>query len=340
TYIGAITLKVSRAEPDQAQNAPGELRLRFAVQDTGIGIAEDDQQAVFEPFVQLEEGERQQRGTGLGLSISRQHVELLGGQLSVESTPGIGSTFGFEIPVRPGNVDELFTSVERYSMLAPGQTAPDGQPFRLLVAEDIDANRRFLVQLLQMLGFTVRASADGQQALEAWETWQPHLIFLDLRMPGLDGFEVARRIKASAQGANTRIVILTAHVFDEDSAAVLELGCDDFIRKPVRQSQIMHVLQEQLGVQFINTGAPQATRDALDYTDESAGPLPALPESWKERMRRAVAEADVTVMQDLIDEIETYSPRLAQMLARMVYHFEYDNICSLIDRLPDPAQPA
>ena len=252
TRAGTVVLSVSVATDavERDGNEP-RLRLRFSVEDTGIGIAPEDLEHIFEPFTQSKDRHAPQEGTGLGLAISRQHVELLGGKLEIKSEVGAGSTFSFEIPVALGAAEEVIASQEKVIGLAPGQVAADGAPFRLLIAEDVEANRRFLVELLRPCGFEVREALNGEEAIAMWETWRPHLIFMDLRMPILNGLAATRRIKATPHGLKTVIIMLTASAFDEDRNDALSQGCDGFIHKPVRESQIFEALQQQLGVQFL-----------------------------------------------------------------------------------------
>jgi CheY-like chemotaxis protein len=305
--------------------------LRFSVEDTGIGIATKDLGLIFEPFKQFANGSLSQDGTGLGLAISRQQVELLAGRLDVSSDLGAGSTFSFEIPVAISGGDEVDTGSSQVTGIAPGQTAADGRPFRLLVAEDVEANRQFLVKMLKSFDFEVNEASTGEQALEIWETWQPHLIFMDMRMPALNGLEATRRIKATEQGEKTVVIMLTASAFGEDRSASLAQGCDDFIHKPVRESQIIESLQKHLGVQFAyaqeQTEGPPHLPAGLSLA--SVQP-PDLTEEWKESMRRAALDADVAKMQVLIQEIETVYPDFSRILAEKVYHFDYDSIRALL----------
>jgi len=339
TRGGLVTLKVNLGDVDSGlddvnEQDKGEFQknwLYFSVEDNGVGISSDDLPHIFEPFVQLEEGKRLQHGTGLGLAISHQYVELLGGVLKVKSELGAGSVFSFKIPFTPGMAAEVSTSNAKVLSLSPGQHAPDGGPFRLLIVEDVEVNRRFLVNLLGMLGFEAREAVNGQEAMDIWESWKPHLIFLDLRMPVMDGFEVTRRIKATPQGKETVIIILSANAFDENRVAILAMGGDDFISKPVRENQIVLALQTHLGVQFdIETAAPK-TGSAAKSTGLDQAYAAALPDNWKRRMHQAVVDADVNVMQSLIQEIEADSPGLSQKLAQLVYNFDYAGITSMID---------
>lgn len=175
--------------------------LRFEVEDTGIGIAPQEVNQLFQPFVQTESGRKSQKGTGLGLAISRQFVQLMGGKIEVQSTPGQGSTFAFEVPVLPAPEDKpvLQVNSQRIWRLAPNQ--PE---YRALVVEDYLDNCRLLVELLAEAGFAVRSAADGTAAIAEWQAWQPHLILLDIQIPDLDGYEVTRRIRAAESNASRR----------------------------------------------------------------------------------------------------------------------------------------
>ncbi|MCP5006568.1 MAG: response regulator, partial [Planctomycetes bacterium] len=167
-------------------------RLSFAVEDTGSGIAEAERELLFEPFGQTESGRRASEGTGLGLPISRGFVDLMGGELQARSTLGQGSTFSFEIGVEQAADGELAAPpVRRVVGLAQGQPS-----YRILVAEDKPESRKLLVTLLVEVGFEVREATNGQEAVARWQEWQPHLIWLDLRMPVMNGYEAAQEIKA------------------------------------------------------------------------------------------------------------------------------------------------
>jgi signal transduction histidine kinase/CheY-like chemotaxis protein len=332
TDSGSAFLRVDIANSKTLRESDAQnCDLRFSVEDTGIGIAAEDLEHIFEPFMQSKSGNTSQDGTGLGLAISRQQVELLGSGLEIKSEPGVGSTFSFEISVAPGIENDVLISSNRVIGVVPGQLASDGRPFRLLIAEDENVNRRFLFKLLHSFGFEVREAINGEEAITVWEEWQPHLIFMDMRMPVLNGLDATRRIKAMPQGEKTVIVMLTASAFEQDRNVALSQGCDDFLHKPVRENQIFESLQKHLGVQFVYEPVPSNTSRLKQFTSVNPGQMPNLPNEWKERMHTALIEADVAKMQDLIQEIETSFPDLSKVLAGMVYHFDYDGIHTLID---------
>jgi CheY-like chemotaxis protein len=205
-----------------------------------------------------------------------------------------------------------------------------GQPaYRLLIAEDREGNRKLLVNLLAPIGFEVREAVNGQEAIQIWEQWQPHLIWMDLRMPVVDGYEATKRIKSTSQGQATVIVALTASAFEEDRAAILSQGCDDFVRKPFREGEIFDALARHLDVRFVYEEAdvspvvatPSITKDVL--TPDALAPLPA---EWVAQFREAATQLDADMILGLLDQIRDDHPALADGFATLVRDFRFDVI--------------
>jgi CheY-like chemotaxis protein len=336
TQEGGVALRV------QAHPSGGEgQRLHFEVEDTGPGIAPEDMAAVFAPFVQAAVGQEPQEGTGLGLAISRQFAQLMGGDITANSDLGQGSLFQLDVQVRLAGADELAVPGPRRRLLglAPGQHAPDGEPFRLLVVEDRETNRRLLVKLLESLGFEVKEAANGQEAIEDWEGWQPHLIWMDMRMPVLDGHEATQRIKAMPGGQATAIIALTATAFEEDRAQVLMEGCDDFVRKPFRKEEIYDMLAKHLGVQFLyeEGPAPQAAAGPADAVSPaiyalSPETLGELPPVWVADLQGATTRADLPQILSLAGQIRGQDAALADALAALAQNYEYKRILAWIEQ--------
>jgi len=339
TDEGGIGLRVySFSGPPSAaaggkEEKPG--RLSFEVQDTGPGIAPGELEAVFEPFVQLAGGFKSQEGTGLGLPISRRFVRLLGGDLMASSpgVPGLGALFTFDIPIALADESDL-AGVER-SVRARAVSLEPGQPvYRLLVAEDRVESRQLLVQLLTHLGFDVRAAANGLEAVRVWQDWQPHLIWMDLRMPVMDGHEATRRIKAARQRHATVIIAVSASAFEDQRAMVLSDGCDDFVRKPFREEDIVDRLVKHLGVRFRYAGAtggelPPA-RPSPVSPPELALNLEGIPADWVAELQRAATEADSEKITALVSHIRAQHPALASALTEAVGSFDYDAILNAL----------
>ncbi|MGB0563070.1 MAG: response regulator [Spirulinaceae cyanobacterium] len=245
----------------------GGDRLQFTVADTGVGIALEELDALFEAFGQTESGRQSQQGTGLGVALSQKFVELLGGELRVETAIAQGTTFTFEITLH--SATNATTNAAAAPEIIQIELPPDQPPPQVLVVDDQDSNREILVNLLQNWGFAVQEAADGEAAIAQWQTWQPDLIFMDVRMPKLNGDEAVRRIKHIAPETPTRIVAVTANVFEEDRANILAAGCDCFVRKPFQPADIAQCLRQQLAL----TGVP--------HSEETGPKLPEtnLPES-------------------------------------------------------------
>jgi len=323
TEEGGLASRVRRAIEAQ--------RLIFEVEDTGPGIAPEELEAVFEPFVQTVSGQRSVEGTGLGLSISRQFARLMGGDITVSSKIGQGSVFRFEVPIGLAEAAKVEAAQpsRRVLGLEPGQPI-----YRLLIVDDRETTRRLLVRLLEPLGFEVREAIHGQEAIEVWESWEPHLIWMDMRMPVMDGYEASRQIKATTKGQATVIVALTASAFEEDRETILSAGCDDIVRKPFRKEEIFDRLAKHLGVRFIFDEEPaQPTMPPSADVQGMLTPevLGALPPGWLSELRQATIKANLTLILTLIDQIREQNEALANALAGLAHDFEYKKILTLIE---------
>ncbi|MBF0338495.1 MAG: response regulator [Nitrospirae bacterium] len=245
TDKGGVNLRAEAITEESTQS----VRVRFEVEDSGIGIDKDNWERIFRPFEQVGFQPATQTGTGLGLAISKQYVQLMGGQIGLSSEPGKGSVFYFDIPVETLQRADAVTSEFRYRTvtgLAPGQPQ-----YRLLIAEDQPENRLLLHKMLKPLGFDIREAGNGREAVELFNQWHPHLIWMDIRMPVMNGLEATRLIKASEAGAQTRIVALTAHALEEERLEILNAGCDGLIRKPYSDVDIFEALARELGIVFL-----------------------------------------------------------------------------------------
>jgi signal transduction histidine kinase/ActR/RegA family two-component response regulator len=223
----------------------GSNRLRFEIQDTGIGIPVDTRKLLFEPFRQADGSTtRKYGGTGLGLAISRRLVEMMGGQIGVDSQPGKGSTFWFTaafeaaMPAAPTPLHPLVP-------LSIGTTVPTGDAVpRILVAEDNVVNREVAVRMLRQLGFRVDVVKDGQGAIEAIRQLPYDAILMDCQMPVLDGFEATAAIRQiDGVAACTPIIALTASAMHGDRERCLAAGMDDYITKPIRRAVLAETLR-------------------------------------------------------------------------------------------------
>lgn len=302
------------------------LTLHFTVEDTGPGIDSHELDHVFEAFKQTETGHKSGQGTGLGLPISQQFVRLMGGTITVDSQLGQGTTFQFTIQA---------TAVEAVQPIALPQRsivglAPSQPHYRILVVEDQPSNRLLLLKLLRSVGFDVRAAENGQEALQVWQDWQPQLIWMDMRMPVLDGYAATRQIKAEPQGSNTIVIALTASAFEEQRQAILAIGCDDFVRKPFQEAEILSKMGEHLGVRYCyqDDVLPLPQFDPPSPVDLEAM-LATMPSDWIDRLYHVASQGDDLSMHGLLQQIPLEQAVLRAALSRLVDQFRFDLITTL-----------
>lgn len=331
--------------------------LQFEVTDTGVGIPPQDFSRLILPFVQTRSGQLLQEGTGLGLTISYQFIRLLGGQMTVIShgqsytiggtlqeaphAPLSGTCFRFTIPwqaaengLPPSLPIGLETSVPRRKVVG---LAPHQPLYRLLVVDDYDQNRQLLIKLLQPLGFELRAADNGEEALQIYAEFRPHLIWMDLRMPILDGERLISHIRATPQGQSTVIIALTASVLTGEPCASTCAPWDDLIYKPFQPEEIFTALQTHLGVQFIYEEASlPPVKDDLNAAGNSenlrfqAQDWAALSPDWCRELEQAVLAGDCQAMGDLISVIPAQQGAIANHLMRLVNQYQFEQILSLI----------
>jgi signal transduction histidine kinase/ligand-binding sensor domain-containing protein/DNA-binding NarL/FixJ family response regulator len=292
-------------------------RASFEVEDTGGGIAVEELGKLFQAFEQTATGVRSQEGTGLGLVISREIVRLMNGDIWVRSQTGLGATFGFDIDLPAASAVPIPAS-HRVVALAPTQ-----QEWRVLVADDTAENRLVLMRLLSSVGISAREVADGEGAVRIWSEWHPHLIWMDVRMPGMDGIEATRAIRsaesntgASLGDIRCRIIALTASVFEHERDAILDVGADDLVVKPFREGTIFEKLEQHLALSFV--------RDAADAESELPfARVSELPREMVEAIYNALWVGDADSALRAVEEAYDIDPPLADGLAQLIRGYRF-----------------
>ncbi len=348
TDQGQVTLRVL-ATPDLLCADPNRLMLTFAVEDTGAGIASEELGQLFQAFQQTRVGRESQQGTGLGLRISQKFVQMMGGEIQVESEVGKGSCFSFQIPVTATKMTTLpaLALTHKVVALAPGQTK-----YRILIVEDIPANRLLLIDLLSDLGFDVKFAENGFEAIATWQEWHPHLIFMDIQMPILNGYEATRQIRAyeiNGQNASTltssfsvadgqpatKIIALTASAFSDQREECLMAGCDDFVSKPFRSEEILEILEKYLGVQYqTEDSVREILSDATPYPSNyilDAAALRLMSPEWISQLYYAAAQGNDTQSFKLIGQIPSEQSLLIAALTKLVETYQFDQIMELTE---------
>ena len=340
TTKGSVILRVSLLNGHLKSTTDTQM-IRFEVEDTGQGIASNELNKLFKPFTQTETGLKSGAGTGLGLPISQKFVQLMGGAIAVSSTSGQGTKFAFDILVSP--VEEIpIETIQPIGKKIIG-LAPDQPAYRILVAEDNPTNRLLLVKLLSSLGFEVREAENGREAIAMCESWKPHLIWMDMQMPVMNGDEAAKQIKASSKGPATVIIALTASAFEEQRQAILSAGCDNFVRKPFRAENLLAKIREYLGVQYIYEEKDELTSrkgaQQNHFSSHILNPTPqqglcptslqVMPTEWVQQLHHAAAQGSDLLIYRLIEQIPEENGSLAVTLTNLVENFRFDRVIEL-----------
>jgi predicted ATPase/signal transduction histidine kinase/DNA-binding LytR/AlgR family response regulator len=323
TEQGSVTLRASWESG----------RGRFDVRDTGPGIAPEDVARLFQPFVQTAAGERSREGTGLGLAISRNFARLMGGDISVVSEVSRGSTFTVivDLPVAAEDaVRPPAGAPRRVIGIRPGQP-----PCRILAVDDVLENRLLLKKLLQSVGLVVQEAANGEQAVEAWRSFRPHLVFMDLRMPVMDGRTATlliREEEAQSGAPRVKIVALSASALPHERDSFAEWGCDDFLAKPFREEAVFARVAELAGVQFLYDEEPAAgpgdgMADAL-----TAARLAALPSEVRLPLAGALAVGDDEQAKRAAEEVRAHDGPLAEALRQALEQCRLDELLGLLEQ--------
>jgi len=295
-----------------AERSP-RLSLQMEVADTGVGIPIEDQERIFAPFVQL--GNSPMGGTGLGLSITSQYVRLMGGAITVESAPGSGSRFRILLPVEmaeSGPEPAAWAETERVSGLAAGQSA-----WRVLVVDDQEDNRVLLQRLLADIGFEVRVAVNGAEALEAFRTWRPHFIWMDWRMPDMDGGQATACIRGMEGGREVKIAAVTASAIPEQWTAILASGVDDMVNKPFRREEIFECMARLLGVQYVYGKTPplSSRTTPLELISDA---LRVLPVALRQELADAVISLDIEHIKEVVRRLSELDADLGATLEGLV----------------------
>ncbi len=333
TESGGVTVTISAEQLEPSNNTQ---RISFAVTDTGHGIAEDEKVLVFEAFAQSQSGRKAQEGTGLGLPISQAFVQLLGGEMHLESTLGVGSTFTFDIRATIADASSIQEKGDYRRIIA----LEAGQPqYRMLIVDDKWENRIPLVNILQMVGFATREANNGEEAVELCAAWQPHLIWMDMHMPIMDGYKATQYIKATSHGRNIPVIALTASAFDHERETILAAGCDDIIIKPFQEEAIFDALIRYLHVRFVYDEPKSSSTSPKADTEAEQGPtaaeaIAALSEDIRTELAQAAKTLNTRKINDIVGRIQSEHPALADELAQMAKSYRFDRILSLIEQAP------
>jgi CheY-like chemotaxis protein/nitrogen-specific signal transduction histidine kinase len=322
TKRGQVTLRTCW-EADQ----DGMGWLVVSAEDTGPGITGADQARLFRPFEQASGVRATQAGTGLGLAISRDIARLMGGDITVISAPGQGSTFELRVPLAiAAGLEPGDAQITRVLGIAPGQEPPS-----VLVVDDSEDNRRLLCDALRPLGMWVHEARDGEEGVDLWRRLKPTITLMDMRMPGMDGCEAIRHIRAAEAntGARTPIVALTAAMFDEDRSKLMDAGADDVLVKPIGIGRLLASIGAATGLAFTCEGEPQPC--PAEPAAPTGGDL-WLPEAGAAALRQDALNGDFSAVHRRLNELEQAGHQIGA-LRGLADKYDGEAMARLLDNL-------
>lgn len=327
TQQGHVTLKATQEQINFAKNTTS---LKFTVEDTGPGIAEDELDIIFEPFMQSETGRSSHEGTGLGLAISQKFAQLMGGNIKATSQLGKGSTFECQIEakLRFANQKKPDHTNRRVSSIKPGQPS-----YRILIVDDHWENRQLIVKLLEAVGFETQEAANGQEAIHLWRSWIPHLILMDMQMPIMNGYEATQYIKSHSQEQQPVVIVaLTASILEQEQSEILSAGCEALLTKPVEREVLLESISHYLGVQYLYTEIfeQKTSENHSQFIDEKQ--FASLSPEWHQGFYQAAAELNNQKMEELIAQLPSAHHGLAETLRQRVARFDFDYLMALSQR--------
>ncbi len=326
TKKGFVSLKLKCHQQQE------QLDLQFEVEDSGSGIPPEKLATIFDPFVQAGSSKELTAGTGLGLAISRKFIMLMGGEISVRSEVGHGSSFQFNIPATTDSgmdVEPMHASKRIIGL------APDQPNYRILIVEDRLENRMLLRKLLQIIGFEVLEAVDGKEGVKMFETEHPDFIWMDIKMPVMDGYEATRMIKESEAGRKTPVIALTASALEEQRQQIFDAGCDDLVSKPFKEEEIFSTLQQYLGMKYIyedieDTELHIAQGKSVETVINSKEGL-SLPVEIMIELSEAALELDGEKCLSIIEQIRSIDGNTADILSQFVNNYQFEELHHLVD---------
>lgn len=328
-----------QVENEKEQEEGTELKLIIEVEDSGCGIAPQDNDKVFANFEQTQSGLSSGQGTGLGLSITREYAHLMGGEVTFSSVLGQGSVFRLELSCELGDLSQVIAPQKHRQVVALQSGSPCK---RILIVDDNKTNRDLLKQLLSSSGFDLIEASNGEEALKQFENDKPDLILMDERMPVMTGAQAIERIKATTAGKNLPIIVISASAFDEDKKRLLSVGADGFIAKPFKGHEVLEKIGMLLHLEFHYDEAPKTPASHPTVSREKlAQGIAELPQQIIADLRLAVIKCDTVEIRQLIALIENGNgssqnnsesqKALAQTLTQLTERFNYEALAALLE---------
>ncbi|MGD1919886.1 MAG: hybrid sensor histidine kinase/response regulator [Pleurocapsa sp.] len=329
-----ITLKVtskphnSKVAQIKELDSNTKYDICFEVQNADFVASTTELATLFDPMVRVEHEQKYTESSSLNLPISRKLSQLMGGDLTVKSNgiSNLGIIFNLEIQTESVVAKELQIepTVRRIIGLESGQTE-----YRILVVDDSKTNRKIMSQLLETVGFQVQEAVNGKEAVDVWLHWQPHMIWMDLRMPVRNGCEATERIRSYSHNTRIPIVALSASTLEEEKSLFKAAGCDDFVGKPFSENIIFDKIAQHLGIRYVYEPIKSVDLNNFKLTADT---LNVMPDEWLNRVEQAAIELNRDLLVQLLQEIPTEHADLKNALQKQINNFDFDRILSLAQK--------
>jgi signal transduction histidine kinase/CheY-like chemotaxis protein/purine-cytosine permease-like protein len=308
TARGAVTLRV-RCQSEMAH---------FEIEDSGPGISTDDLARIFEPFARGSAASvGATGGTGLGLTIAKMLTDLMGGELTVDSAAGQGSRFRIRLflpQLHAAQAEQMQPRSKRIGYV--------GVRRRILTVDNEAADRELIVQILEPLGFQIAQAASGAECLELAPRVRPHLIFMDLAMPGMDGWETLRRLREGGL-ADAEVAIISANAFEQGGDNDLDIGADDFITKPVRVDELLDWIGRRLGLEWVNAEAPPPPAAAASEPTPLHYPPAEALRSLDEEIELGYLRG-IQKQLDALEALDAQHAEFVEVMRRLAAQFQFE----------------
>jgi signal transduction histidine kinase/DNA-binding NarL/FixJ family response regulator len=326
TDFGSVIFTVEKVANREQENTRF-TRLRFQVEDSGIGVAPEKLEAIFLPFEQAGKRDRNSEGTGLGLAISQQIVQIMGSTIQVNSIPEKGSTFWFEVDL-PAAADWLNQPETAHQKIIGYQ----GEPCKILVIDDRRENRAVIVGMLQPLGFKLAEADDGQTGLDTALQMRPDLIITDVMMSRMNGLEMTRRLRHLPDFAQTPIIASAATLSQVNVQEAMDAGCNGFFPKPIDFTELLSELQRHLELQWIYETIPETPESSVTASQTADWKVP--PATELTALYRAAKDGFMADIQQEADRIKQLDRRYAPFANKMLelsQRFDDEAILNLLE---------
>jgi len=331
---GVIIRCASELIPEE----PSRCHIVFEVKDTGPGIESTRRSKIFEPFVQgIDVPER--KGTGLGLSICKKYAEFMGGTIEVESDVGKGSLFRVRLAAEIAETKDVKTPIDDKPKVIGLATAQ--KALRVLVADDNRENLLLLKYLLEEVGFIVLEAKNGQEAVVSFEKEVPDFVWIDMRMPVMDGYEATRKIRNLPGGDTVKIVAITASAIQNQNAEILAAGCNDVVIKPFQANEIFEIMGRFLDIEYIYESKGKVSPVLTGKPDLTIAMLTDLPPELLQELSEACLLLDIDLIATIIDRIEALAPDTAKGLRTLLDGYRIQHIRDMIRKIKStwPSSP-